>query len=178
MLMKIQPYKILKKKTLIKKDHCHIERHKVEFPNGKKGLWYIRKREDAVIVLPILEDGRVLLQRSYKHGSGQVVVECVAGLVDPEEMKQVAARRELNEETGYDTSELEHVGTVYADPTGSNMKYHFYIARNCVEVGDQKLDEAEQIEVFTVANVKTAKQYLSNRDILTSSSTRAMISYV
>lgn len=176
--MKIQPYTILKKETLVQEPYCHIEKHRVGFPNGGEGDWYVKLNADAVIVLPILETGEVLLQRSYKHGSENIIVECVAGLVDEGEDPLDTARRELQEETGYSSDTLEYKGTVFANPTGSNMKYHFFVASDCVQVGEQMLDEAEQIEIFTVPSVEAAKTYLLQKDIYTTSATRAMLSYV
>ena len=156
----LHPYKVLSQKTVINEPYCHIEKQKVQFPNGEEGDWFIKHNDDAVIVLPILTDGRVMLQKSYKHGSGVIVSECVAGMVDDGESPEVAAERELLEESGYKAKSLKKLGVTFANPTSSPMKYHFYLAEGCRKVAEQDLEAAEQIDLFFVEDLEEAKKLI------------------
>ncbi len=149
----------------------------MELPSGEKKEWYINQSNDAVIVVPFLRSGELLMQRTYKHGAGEIITEVCAGLVDDGEAPIEAAARELLEETGH-AGQLEKIGEVYSNPTGSIMKYYFFIARDCERVGEQELDEAEQIETFTVPDIEAAKKLLQEEGIYTSSATMAAFSMI
>ncbi len=173
----MKKFKILSKEKLIESPYCPVERHEVEFPDGGKGEWFVNTSNDAVIVIPITKEGKIILQRSYKHGGGEEVVEFCAGIIDEGETPEVAAARELQEETGYAVGGLEKIGEVFANPTGSSMKYHFFLAKDCEENGGQDLDLSEQIEVFFAENWAEAKALLTDKKTVTSSATMAGIGF-
>ena len=149
----------------------------MELPDGKTAEWYLNTSDDAVIVITILKSREVLLLKSYKHGSGEFTTEFCAGMVDEGELPEYAAKRELLEETGY-VGELEKVGECFANPTGSIMKYHFFIARNCVRVAEQNLDDTEQIELFIVKDMKEAKKILCDKKTHTGSAMLAALTFI
>jgi len=150
-----------------------VEKHIVEFPDGGKGERFVNTSDNAAIVVPITTEGKVILQRSYKYGSGKEIVEFCAGIIDPGETPEVAAVRELQEETGFQAGSLEKIGEVFANPTGSIMKYHFFLARECSQNGEQDLDPSEQIEVFFADDWDSAKALLTDSKTITSSATIA-----
>lgn len=161
---------------VIDEPYCQIERQDVILPDGSETEWWIRHQRPAVVVVPILPDGQVLLQRQYKHGAGEVVVEFPARLTDADESPEVAAARELREETGYTCEKMEMVGELWADPTGSSMQYFFFVAHECVLTDDTDLDDAEQIEPFLVADLAAAAdEILQNSD--TSAATICALRY-
>ena len=173
----MKKFKILSRKMIVDEPFCHIERQKVELPDGKTTDWFLKKSNDAVIIVPVLKTGKILLQKNYKHGSGEVVTEFPAGLVDKGETPQVTAARELLEETGFSAETFKKVGEVFADPTGSSMRYHFFIAENCEKVADQNLETGEQIEVFTVKNLDVAREILLDSKTKTSSATISVLKF-
>jgi len=173
----MKKFKILSKEILIDSPYCPVEKHIVEFPDGGEGEWFVNTSDDAVIVVPITKDGKVILQRSYKHGGGEEVVEFCAGMIDAGEIPVEAAKRELREETGFTSDSLEKIGEVFSNPTGSSMKYYFFLARDCSETGPQDLDPSEQIEVFLVDDWGSAKRLLTDKGTLTSSATMAGIGF-
>ncbi len=173
----MKKFKILSKEKLIESQYCSVEKHIVEFPDGGKGEWFVNTSADAAIVVPITTEGKVILQRSYKHGSGKEIIEFCAGIIDPGETPEVAAERELQEETGFAAESLEEIGEVFANPTGSSMKYHFFLARNCALNGEQDLDPSEQIEVFFAEDWASAVELLTDSNTITSSATIAGIGF-
>ncbi len=173
----MKKFKTISREMLITSKYSPVEKQIVELPSGEQKEWYINQSNDAVIVVPFLKTGELLMQRTYKHGAGEIITEVCAGLVDDGETPEASAERELLEETGR-AGNLEKIGEVYSNPTGSIMKYHFFIARDCEKVSEQELDEAEQIELFTVKDVAEAKKLLQKEGVYTSSATMAALSMI
>lgn len=124
----MQKFKILTREIVLDERYCPIEKQLVELPNGKTADWFVNKTPDAVIVIPILKNGRIVLQKSYKHGCGEFIWEFPAGMMDQEHCETKCAERELLEETGL-KGELEKTGETFANATGAEMRYHFFVAR-------------------------------------------------
>lgn len=163
----MKPFRVLKKERLVDSPFCRIEKQLVELPDGSTADWYVALNSDAVIVIPICEDGSVLLQQQYKHGGGEVVTEFCAGLVDEGETPLQAAKRELCEETGYTSETFIFLKTVFSNPTGSRMKYHYFLAKNVGLTKTPYLEPAEQIELLKFPNLKAAQAHLLKPETLT-----------
>ncbi len=174
----MKPFKILSREKILDNPYCPIEKQIVELTTGDKAEWFVNKASDAVIIIPVLKTGEVLLQKNYKHGSGKIVTEFCAGMIDPGETPEQAAPRELLEETGHTAESFTKLGEVFANPTGSSMKYHFFRAENCEKSGNQSLDEAEQIEVFSVKNIAEARKLLTDSETHTSAGTLAVMGFM
>ncbi len=163
----MKPFKILSREILFDSPYCPLEKHVVLLPNGKKTEWFVNTSGDAVIVIPVLKSGKILLQKNYKHGCRSIVTEFCAGFIDKGETPRAAALRELMEETGY-TGVPHKVAEIFVNPTGSIMKYHYFLVTDCVKSGKQKLESAEQITLFLVPDFKKACQILTNPKTKTS----------
>ncbi len=177
----IKPFKVLSKKIVLDAPYYKVEEQLVELPNGEKTKWWIKKMGEVVVVVPFLPDGRVVLQKNYKHGAGRVITEVVAGMVDPNEPHSAAAARELTEETSYAAKKLVKVGQMYANPTSTEFKYHVFAAFDCEKVekgNDLEKDAAEQIETFVVKDLGEAKKVLHDEKTLTSSTTLSALALV
>jgi len=158
--MKFQKFKTLKTETLIDNKFCHIEKQRIELPDKSQVDWFLRKSLGAVVILPLLDNGQIMLQKTYKHGCGEVLYEFPAGMIDKGEIPEEAAKRELLEETGFETQELVFLGKAFPDPTGSNSVHHYFLAKNCKKVAEQELEPAEQIELLYFANIKEVSDFL------------------
>ncbi len=166
----MKKFKIISREILINEKFCHIEKQVVEFPNGGKGDWFVDMKGDAVLVVPVTPEGEVVLQKIYKHGCGEIIVEFCAGMVDEGETPENAVQRELMEETGYSAEKFVKVGEIFANPTGAQMKYHIFVALDAKKIGSQELEEAEQIETFTVSSLKKAGDFLTDPQTITCAS--------
>lgn len=156
----MKKFRVLSSEMIVDEPFCHVEKQTVKLHDGSETDWFLRHSPDAVIVLPISPKEEILLQRTYKHGAGTVVTEFPAGMVDAKETPQLAAARELREETGLVAKKLIPLGTVFSDPTGSPMQYHFFVAEDCRKIAERELDETEQIETFWVKDFAEAKSLL------------------
>lgn len=112
--------------------------------------FYIIESSDWVNVIPVTPEGRIVFIKQYRHGTKEITLEVPGGMVDPGESGEESARRELREETGYDSNEIQYLGKVAPNPAIHNNYCHTYLASNARWKGFQKLESTEDIEVVLV----------------------------
>lgn len=129
---------------------CRIRRDRVQLPNGEVvDDYFINVRPEIVLILPITVRENIIFVRQYRHGVGEILLELPAGTFDPEQEDSLtAARRELEEETGYISSELIELATWHDNPVKDTNCIHVYLALNAEPLGTQALDPTEEIEVI------------------------------
>jgi len=110
------PAKLLKSEVLYTGKVFRLQRDTVIEPGGVQVERDIIIHPGSVVVLPIFEDGRVLLIRQYRHSIGDFLWELVAGRKEPNETFAVGARRELLEETGYTAKRIRKLARVVPTP--------------------------------------------------------------
>lgn len=125
-----------------------VQRDTVSLPDGKLTAREYIKHPGAVVILPLFEDGTVLLERQYRYPLHQVFIEYPAGKIDAGEDPLACAKRELQEETGYSATEWQHVCTIHNAIAYSDEHLEIYLARG-LTAGEAKLDDGEFLEVFT-----------------------------
>lgn len=125
---------------------------RLRLPDGVvKDSYYILERADAAFILAIDGDGNVPLVRQYRPPLGIMEVCLPAGLVEPGETPEQAARRELLEETGYAGGEWERIVKLSASPGLKSNWAHVFLARGVEKVAPLDPDEFERLEVFSVS---------------------------
>lgn len=143
-------WKVLETKELLKLGFFRLRSDRCELPDGRvMPNYYVIEFADWVNVLPITTDGQVLAIRQYRHGSDRVHLEIPGGSthLKSAEDPQVAAQRELREETGYESSEWIHCGTHFPNPALQSNRLHTYLALGCHKVGEPELDPFEDLSV-------------------------------
>lgn len=122
----------------------------VSLPNGNTAIREYVRHIGAVCVIPLTQDGRILLERQYRYSVGQTLIEIPAGkLDDAEEDPRSAALRELREETGFVAHKLTDLGIYYGSPAIMGEKIRMYVAED-LHKEEQDLDEDEFLEVFSL----------------------------
>ena len=101
----------------------------------------------AVGVLPILDDGRVVLLRQYRIAVDAYLIELPAGTLEPGEEPIVSAQRELIEETGYTAGKIEPLITFYSSPGILREQLRLFVATELTP-GETALEDGEDIELF------------------------------
>ena len=128
----------------------HLSLDTVELPNGKSAEREWISHLGAVCVVPILPDGRVIVEKQFRYPVGRVLLEIPAGKLDSaDEDPQEAAKRELHEETGYTADRWQFLGRINPAPAYSSETIWVYLAEG-LKKGDQDLDEDEFLEVEAV----------------------------
>ncbi|MBX0333285.1 NUDIX hydrolase [Pontibacter sp. HSC-14F20] len=161
----IERWKTLKSQVVFEHKWYTLRRDHVQLPDGHEmDDYFVSVRPDVVLTFPITEDGHVLFVRQYKHAAADIFIELPGGVIDAHEKDPLeAARRELLEETGYTTDDIEPVLQVIDNPTKDTNKIYFYLARNVREVAAQDLDESEHIEVLKVPLQEVEPMILSGQ---------------
>ena len=119
----------------------------VRLPDGKTSKREFIRHPGAVVVLPLFEDGTVLLERQFRYPLNDVFIEYPAGKIDPNEDPLACAKRELQEETGYTASDWQFVCTIHNAIAYSDEHLDIFLARGLTP-GESKLDEGEFLETF------------------------------
>ncbi len=139
----------LDSQELFKGKLLHAWRDTVKLPDGGTATREYVKHPGAVVIVPLLDDGRVLLERQYRYPVQQVMIEFPAGKIDPGEDRLVCARRELFEETGYTAREWAHAGQLHPVISYSTEFIDIWFARGLVDGGKRNLDHGEFLDVFS-----------------------------
>jgi len=162
----MEPWRILSQEDIIKNPWYHLRKDVVQLPNNKIiDDYFVSVRPEVVLVFAITENQHVLLVKQYKHGLQQVVTELPGGFFDKSiEAAQDAAIRELEEETGYTTDDIQFIGNLSDNPTKDTNSIHLFVAKNCKRTSDQKLDPTEFIEVLEV-DLQQIKQMVLSQQI-------------
>ena len=100
------------------------------------------------MLLPVLDDGRIVLIRNRRFSIDRVLLELPAGTLEGDDPVETA-RRELTEETGYECARLDPLGSFYASPGFCDEVMHAFVARD-LTAGRQALDPTEEIEVVAM----------------------------
>ena len=128
----------------------HVQRDTVQLPNGSGAIREVIRHIGAVCVIPVLENGDVIMERQYRYPLDRVILEIPAGKLDaPDEDRLSAIQRELREETGYTADEWTELGDFHPAPAYSDEYITMYMARG-LHRGQQDLDEDEFLDVCTV----------------------------
>ncbi len=135
--------------VLLRGNFLHVRRDEVLLPSGKTATREYIVHPGAVAVVPLLDDGRVLLERQYRYPLGRVMLEIPAGKLDTGEDPWACGQRELREETGYQALEWARAGEIHNAAAYCDEVIHLWFARG-LTLGPRQLDEGEFIELCPV----------------------------
>ena len=116
----------------------------------------------AAVILPVLDDGSIVLIKNYRFAVDENLYELPAGILEDSEDPAIGAARELTEETGYMARRLEKLGQFYSCPGSMDEILHSYLATELTG-GEQDLDQYEDIEVEIVSDAKAREMVIDGR---------------
>ncbi|HOJ87841.1 MAG TPA: NUDIX hydrolase [Pseudothermotoga sp.] len=144
--MRILSEKLLESQQIFKGKILTVKVDQVLLQNGYRSTREVVFHPGAVAVLPILQDGSVILVKQFRYPVGTELLEVPAGKLDENESPEECASRELEEETGFKALKMEYVGYIYTTPGFSNEKIYLYLAQDLVKT-EQNLDQDEILKV-------------------------------
>lgn len=139
--------KILSRHVVYRGRILNLRVDNVRVPSGKRAYREVIEHNPAVGLIPLTNDGNVLLVSQFRYAIDEEILEIPAGIVEDGEEFETAALRELQEEVGFTASELVHVGSFYTSPGFSNELLVIYLASGLTP---SKLDEDEDEFIQTV----------------------------
>lgn len=167
-------------RTLVHKGHV-VEFYEdlMKIPNGNIVKWDFIKNKGAAAVVPVLDDGRILLVKQYRNALDRYTLEIPAGGLDYiGEPFIECSHRELEEETGYqcDISDMEFLISIASTVAFCDERIDVYVARN-LKKAEQHLDEDEYINVFAFT-LEECKQKIFAGEIQDAKTIAAITSYI
>ena len=144
-------YKRLKR-TLIHKGHIiDFYQDTMQLPNGNTADWDFISHKGAAAIVPVDKDGKIIMVRQYRNAIEKYSLEIPAGGINPGEDMKTCAARELEEETGFRSNQVEHLIDLYTTVAFCNEKIGIYYTKDLIP-SRQNLDEDEfvTIERYTV----------------------------
>jgi ADP-ribose pyrophosphatase len=149
--------------VLAQGDFLTVKKDIVSLANGNISLREYVMHPGAVVIVPLLANGNVLLERQFRYPLQQVFIELPAGKIDPDEDVLKTGRRELLEETGYSAQKWVKLGVQHPCIGYSNEVIHVYLATN-LAAGRHQRDEDEMLEVFDV-KLEQCLEMIQNQEI-------------
>lgn len=125
-----------------------VRRDEVRLPTGRHAAREYIVHPGAAMIVPVLDDGRLVLERQYRYPLGRAMIEFPAGKIDAGEPSFACAVRELREETGYTAAQWAFAGTLHNAIAYSDEHIDIWFARGLTP-GASRLDDGEFLDVFT-----------------------------
>jgi ADP-ribose pyrophosphatase len=138
---------------LHKGNFLEVRRDEVRLPDGGMATREYVVHPGAVAIVPLLDDGRLVLERQFRYPVGRVLLEFPAGKIDPGESTLACAQRELLEETGYCAREWARAGVIHNAAAYSTEGIEIWFARG-LQAGVQRLDAGEFIELCLLSEAE------------------------
>ena len=125
-----------------------VRHDKVKLPDGRiNPEFYVLEYPDWVNVIAITEDGHIVMERQYRQGLGKTCYEIPAGVMEKGENAEEAARRELEEETGYGGGEWKEIMLISGNCSTTGNLTHCFLATGVRKISAQHLDSTEDLSV-------------------------------
>ena len=144
--MSMEEEKLLSSEQIYSGKVLKLNLDTVALPNGRTTELEILRHPGASAVVPLKDDGRVVLIRQLRHAVGGFIYEIPAGKLDPQEDPRDCAARELEEEIGYRAGSLELLTSIWTAPGFTDEVIHIFQGTN-LQQGKQNLDQDEVLEI-------------------------------
>lgn len=151
----------------------HLFKDTVTLPNGHTAIREVIRHIGAVAVVPVTDDGKVVVERQFRYPLNEVITEIPAGKLDSfTEDRLAAAKRELEEETGYTADNWQELGDFHPTAAYCDEKITLYLATG-LHQGNRHLDDDEFLNVMAVPMEELVADIMSGR--ITDGKTQAAI---
>ena len=150
--------KIIKRTTVYESKWLTLYEELLDCGNNRRELYNKVLTFDTAHVVPIFNDGSLLMVENYRHAVGQQLLELPGGFINPGETPMHAAGRELLEETGYSSRVLKEMSFHYTWPGRCTQKNHVFRAQGLYKHSSQTLDTSETIKILKLSKQKVYRE--------------------
>lgn len=148
-------FKVTKSQTIFKGRVFELKVDEIEYNSGNKGIRETAVHPGGAVVLPLKEDGKIIMVKQYRYPHNKFLTELPAGKLEIGEDPKVCAERELTEETGYTAKEIIKLGAICTSPGFCSEVLHIYLATGLTP-GEHNREEGEygmEIYEYTIDEV-------------------------
>lgn len=159
-------WRTIASETIIEDYHVTLKKNKVQLQDGAViDDFFTVTIPDAAIVAAITSEGKIILKSEFRYACNTDVIECPAGMFEKDETDPLlVAKRELKEETGFDSNDWTFLGSTFESTSKLTNKMYLFLAKDCVKVSNQNLDATEHLTVMEVP-LNTAVDMVMNGSI-------------
>ncbi len=171
----LNKWKTLNSQLVLNNKWCRVKQDTVKLSNGTIiDDYFINIRPDIALVFPVTKNKQVIFVRQYRHGVEEILLELPAGSFDADREDSLsAARRELEEETGYISEKLIQLPALYDNPVKDTNKIYLFLALDATPIGKQNFDITEDIEIELIPLIEI-KERIFTGEICVSGSVSAL----
>lgn len=157
-------WRVKSSENLIENRWIGVSKDSVELPNGMSiDDFYVVRISDAAAIVAVTPEKNIILKKEYKYACDEELIEIPAGMFEPEEHDGlIVAKRELLEETGYESDDWTYFGDTVESSSKLTNRMHIYLALDCCKVAEQKLDATEELSVLVVSMEKAVEMVMRN----------------
>jgi ADP-ribose pyrophosphatase len=135
-------FKVIKSQSIFKGRVFELKVDEIEYNSGNKSVRETAVHPGGAVVLPLKENGKIILVKQYRYPHNKYLLELPAGKLEIGEDPQTCAERELTEETGYTAKEITKLGAIFTTPGFCSEVLHIYLAAGLTE-GNHSREEGE-----------------------------------
>lgn len=141
----------------------HVDQ--VKLPNGKTSIREVVNHPGAVAIIPITNEGKIVMVKQYRKPLERTLVEIPAGKMEEGEEPHVTAKRELEEETGYTTDHLQYVTSFYTSPGFADEIIHLYFTNELIPLTEKVSGDEDELIELVELTVEEAETYIKEKKI-------------
>lgn len=163
-MAKNNKWKLIKRSKVLDTKYLKIYEDKVRLPNGKTiPDFTVVQKPDVVLIVATDKKNNLVTIREYKHAVNKIQWALPAGMIDrANEVISNTAKRELEEETGFTTDNLQYLGFLNDYPSKDMHKIHVFRATNVIKKSNQNLEDGETITQVSLIPIKKVKEQIIN----------------
>ena len=153
--MKLMNFKVLKSNILFHGKVFDLQVDEIEYDSGNKGIREVAVHNGGAVVVPVKDDGKIILVKQFRYPFQDFLLELPAGKLEKNEDPKKCATRELTEETGYSSDTIIKLGKIYTTPGFCTEVLHIYLAEN-LKSGNHNREEGEygmEVYEFTLEEI-------------------------
>ena len=158
-------FKVVESNILFNGKVFDLRVDKIEYESGNPGIREVAIHPGGAVVVPLLDDGKVIMVKQFRYPLHQTILELPAGKLNKDEDPLVCAVRELEEETGYKTGSIQKLGAICTTPGFCTEILHIYLAKDLIS-GNHNREEGEYGMEILELTIEEVEEKIKSNEIM------------